>query len=269
MADKFGPIYSLKLGQHRVLVVSSWEIAKDCFTTNDKTLATRASIAAGKHIGYNNAIFALAPYGEYWRTIRKIATIELFSTHRLEKLKHIRLSEMDLFIKEMFQLCAGRAENWAQVTMSEVLERLTFNVSLRTLVGKRFSSSSYAQVNSEPWRYEKAIKQALYLSGIFILADALPYLEWLDIQGHVRSMKKTAKEIDSVISVWLEDHLRRRKESQGSCESDFMDVMLANLADDADTGREASGYGGRPGACLTQDEPSRGCPLATSPRGPL
>ncbi|XVF32141.1 hypothetical protein REPUB_Repub17cG0056400 [Reevesia pubescens] len=234
MADKFGPLYSLKLGSRRVLVVSSWEIAKDCLTNNDRTLATRASIAAGKHMGYNNAIFAFAPYGEYWRNIRKIATIELLSSYRLEKLKHVRFSEIDLFIKELFGRCAqNSADNCAQVAMNELLERLTFNINLRMIVGKPFSSSSYAQVNSEPWRYKKAIKQTLYLFGIFVLADALPWLEWMDIQGHVHAMKKTAKELDSVISVWLEDHLRKKKENQGSCESDFMDVMLANLPEDA------------------------------------
>ena len=84
---------------------------------------------------------------------------------------------MDLFVKELFGLCAqNSAENCARVTMNEVLERLTFNINLKMLVGKRFSTSSYAQRNSEPWRYEEAIKQALYLFGIFVLADALPWL---------------------------------------------------------------------------------------------
>ncbi|KAE8684617.1 Cytochrome P450 82G1 [Hibiscus syriacus] len=233
MADKHGPLYSLKLGTHRVLVVSSWEIAKDCFTTNDRTLATRASIAAGRHMGYNNAVFALAPYGEYWRDIRKMVTVELLSSHRLDKLKHIRFSEMDLFIKDMYGLCSPKgAENIAKVTISEALERLTFNVNLMMLVGKRFSGHDYAEVNSEPWRYQKAIKQTLYLSGIFVLADALPFLECLDIQCHIRSMKKTAKELDSVINVWLEEHLNRKRENQGTSESDFMDVMLSYLPED-------------------------------------
>ncbi|KAK8546109.1 hypothetical protein V6N13_067343 [Hibiscus sabdariffa] len=83
MVDKHGPLYSLKLGAHWVLVVSSWEIAMDCFTTNDLTLATRASIADGWLMGYNNAIFALVPYGEYWREIRNMVTDELLSSHRL------------------------------------------------------------------------------------------------------------------------------------------------------------------------------------------
>ncbi|GMI85680.1 cytochrome P450, family 82, subfamily G, polypeptide 1 [Hibiscus trionum] len=232
MADTYGPLYSLKLGTHRVLVVSSWEIAKDCFTTNDLTLATRASIAGGRHMGYNNAIFALAPYGEYWRNIRKMVTIELLSSHRLEKLKHIRFSELDSLIKELYGLSRNGAENRAGVSISEALEQFTFNTILRLLVGKRFSSSDYTEVNSEPWRYEKAIKQAVYLFGNFVVADALPYLEWLDFQGHIRSMKRTGKEIDSVISVWLEEHLERKRKTQGTSESDFMDVMLTHLPEE-------------------------------------
>ncbi|TYH62259.1 hypothetical protein ES332_D07G108000v1 [Gossypium tomentosum] len=228
MADKHGPLYSLKLGTHRLLVVSSWEIAKDCFTNNDRTLATRASIAAGRHMGYDNAIFSLAPYGEYWRNIRKMATVELLSSHRLEKLKHIRFSEMDSFIKELY----GLSRNRDKVTISEALERLTFNINLRMLFGKRFSGNEFGEVNSEPWRYMEAIKRALYLFGIFVLADALPWLERFHIQGHVRSMKETAKELDSVISVWLEEHLKKKMENQGASESDFMDVMLTHLPED-------------------------------------
>ncbi|KAA3458536.1 cytochrome P450 82G1-like [Gossypium australe] len=228
MADKHGPLYSLKLGTHRLLVVSSWEIAKDCFTNNDRTLATRASIVAGRHMGYDNAIFSLAPYGEYWRNIRKMATVELLSSHRLEKLKHIRFSEMDSFIKELY----GFSRNGDKVTITEALERLTFNINLRMLFGKRFSGNDYGEVNSEPWRYMKAIKRALYLFGIFVLPDALQWLERFDIQGHVRSMKETAKELDSVISVWLEEHLKKKRENQGASESDFMDVMLTHLPED-------------------------------------
>ncbi|KAK8650792.1 hypothetical protein V6N13_140418 [Hibiscus sabdariffa] len=232
MADNHGPLFSLKLGTHRVLVVSSWEIAKDCFTINDLTLATRANIVGGRHMGYNNAIFALAPYGEYWRDVRKMVTVELLSSHRLEKLKHVRFSEMDSLIKELYGLSLNGAENRARVNLSEALEQFTFNTIIRLLVGKRFSGSDYTEVNSEPWRYEKAIKHAIYLFGIFVVADALPYLERLDIQGHIRSMKRTAKEIDSVISVWLEEHLERKRETQSASESDFMDVMLTHLPEE-------------------------------------
>lgn len=36
MADKFGPAFALKLGSHKALVVSSWEMARECFLTHDR-----------------------------------------------------------------------------------------------------------------------------------------------------------------------------------------------------------------------------------------
>ncbi|KAJ6383559.1 hypothetical protein OIU78_026948 [Salix suchowensis] len=234
IADEYGPIYSLRLGSHRILVVSSWETVKDCLATNDRILATRANIAAGKHMGYNNAVFALSPYGKYWRDVRKLVTLQLLSSHRLELLKHVRVFEVDAFIRGLHSSYAEAAAQPATVSISKLFESLTFNISLRTIVGKRYCSSVYDKENSEPWRYKKAIEEALYLSGIFVISDAIPWLEWIDLQGHVSAMKRTSKELDAVIGSWLEEHLN--KEIQG--ESDFMDVMISNLAD----GVEMSGY---------------------------
>ncbi|KAF3435939.1 hypothetical protein FNV43_RR23031 [Rhamnella rubrinervis] len=236
MADKHGPIFSLRLGEKRTLVVSSWEIVKECFTTNDRIFANRPSIAVGKYVGYNNAIFSLAPYGQYWRDIRKLATLELFSAHRLELLKHVRASEVDLFIKELFTLSkSSSAKHNVAVPLSELLEHLTFNINLRLIAGKRFSASLYEEKNSEVTRLNNAIKETLYLSGVFVWSDAIPWLEWLDIHGHVRSMKRTFKEIDFVLSKWLEEHRERKRSencSANGVERDLMDVMLSTLAEE-------------------------------------
>ena len=41
MADKYGSIFCIHLGLRKALVVSRWEVAKECYTTNDKVFATR------------------------------------------------------------------------------------------------------------------------------------------------------------------------------------------------------------------------------------
>ncbi|KAG5042776.1 hypothetical protein AAZV13_03G065150 [Glycine max] len=79
MAEKYGSIFIVKLGCLPTLVVNSREIAKECLTTNDKVFASRPITSAGRILGYNNAIFSLAPYGKYWREIRKMAILEIFS----------------------------------------------------------------------------------------------------------------------------------------------------------------------------------------------
>lgn len=82
MADRYGPAFNIWLGTRRAFVVSSWEVAKECFTTNDKALASRPTTVAAKHMGYNYAVFGFAPYSPFWREMRKIATLELLSNRR-------------------------------------------------------------------------------------------------------------------------------------------------------------------------------------------
>ncbi|KAL9992085.1 putative protopine 6-monooxygenase [Helianthus debilis subsp. tardiflorus] len=75
MADKYGPIFTIKLGVHQVLVVSSasGEVAKECFTTNDKAFASLPKSKAVEIMAYNYAMIGLAPYGDYcWNFINNI-----------------------------------------------------------------------------------------------------------------------------------------------------------------------------------------------------
>ncbi|KAL6348027.1 hypothetical protein AAG906_037756 [Vitis piasezkii] len=162
MADKYGPIFCFHIGLRKTSVVSSWEVAKECFTTMDKAFATQPRSLAGKLMGYDHAMFGFSPCRAYCHDVRKLASIvtnsgesgamcsfngsrvrtgwvemlgqlkvielpmssqglsspmssivgiklpdqlmgvELFSSHQLELLNHVRDSEVKLFIKELY-----------------------------------------------------------------------------------------------------------------------------------------------------------------------
>ncbi|XP_020224055.2 cytochrome P450 CYP82D47 [Cajanus cajan] len=238
MAEKYGPIFSVKLGCHPTLVVNSREIAKECLTTNDKVVASRPDTSAGRIIGYNNAIFGLSPYGKYWREIRKMAILEIFSSYRLEKLKHVRDTETYSLVKDLYSLVKN-VKGSSEVPISKLLELTTFNIIVRMIAGKRFGGDTFNEEDNEAWRLRKAIKDATYLFGVFVAADAIPFLSWCDFQGHVSFMKRTAKDMDIILDKWLEEHVRKRAEDEnGSCESDFMDVMISTFQDQ----QEICGY---------------------------
>lgn len=238
MADKHGPIFSLRLGNRQAVVVSSWEMVKECFTTNDRNFASRPVMAVAKYIGYDHALFSLAPYGPYWREMRKMVTLELLTNQRLEKLKHVRQSELDNLIKNFYLLITSSSSSSKDnstklINLNNWIEYLTFNMILRTLAGKRFSSCSDGDgkkdddQEDEDWMIKEAIKKTLYLSGVFVVSDVIPSLEWMDIGGHIKAMKQAGKELDGVLQPWLEEHIQRRKESQVEDDADFMDVMLS------------------------------------------
>ncbi|PHU20846.1 hypothetical protein BC332_11997 [Capsicum chinense] len=99
MAEKYGPIFQLKLGVNQLVAVSDHKIVKECFTTNDMAFANRPKTLASEILGYSYAMFAFAPYGSYWREIRKIGTIELLSARRTEMFSHIREFEVKSAVK--------------------------------------------------------------------------------------------------------------------------------------------------------------------------
>ncbi|PIN12337.1 hypothetical protein CDL12_15056 [Handroanthus impetiginosus] len=241
MADKYGPAFAIRLGSQEHLVVSSWEIAKECFTTHDKVFSDRPQLTATKILGYNFAMFGLAPYGSYWRDVRKIVTLELLSHRRIEMLHPIRATEVQASLKSIYDSWVAK-QNLKQpvlVEMKQWFSNVLLNTAVQTVGGKRFIGDAH--------KHKKVMRDFLYFFGVFVLSDAIPALKWLDLQGHEKAMKKIAKKLDDLLEEWLEEHKQRRRISGENKEAqDFMDVMLNLLKDsdfadfDADTVNKAT-----------------------------
>ncbi|WJZ91164.1 hypothetical protein VitviT2T_010263 [Vitis vinifera] len=232
MADKHGPVFMIRLGMHRALVVSSHEAVKECLTTNGKAFASRPSSSAGKLLGYNYAGFGFAPYGPLWREMRKLSVTELLSNRPLNELKHVLVSELDVCIRDLYSL--GKETNWVnpiKVAMSEWLEQLTFNVVLRMVAGKRYFGNG-VHGNEEARHAIAVIKKFIFLTGVFVASDAIPFVEWMDLQGHLGSMKRVAEQLDPFVEGWVEEHVTKLK-SDPSSRQDFIDVMLSVLKDNS------------------------------------
>lgn len=234
MADKYGPAFMLRLGVNKALVVSSWEAAKECFTTNDKALASRPKLAAAEYLGYDYAMFGFSPYGPYWRELRKIATLEILSNQRLEFLKHVRATEIDEYIKELYNSWVKNGNRPVQVEMKQSFGELTFNIVVMMVAGKRYFGKKITGEEGEARRFRQAMLQFFHLTGVFVPSDALPFLKWVDLKGYLKDMKKTGEELDSLVSCWVEEHRRDRISNR---KDDFMDVMLS-MSEDA----KISGY---------------------------
>ncbi|KAE8679886.1 putative Cytochrome P450 [Hibiscus syriacus] len=215
MADKYSPIFTIKMGVHRALIVSDHETAKECLTINDKAFASRPSTLSMELLIYNRAMFGFAPYGNHWRQMRKLATIELLSNYRLDQLRHVRQSEIKTSLKELYQLWDEKNDGSDNVLveMKKWFANTTLNMILRMIVGKRIPSSGN-DAESETWK--KALKQFFELSGKFGISDALPYLRWLDIGGDERLMKKRnmMPTPSTKLPAWL-NYDRRHKEKKG------------------------------------------------------
>lgn len=228
LADKYGPIFMIKLGVHRALVVSTAEMARECLGTNEKVFVNRPKNIFVEQMAYNSAMMAFSPYGQYWREMRKITASNLLSNHRIEMLKYARMSEIRSAIKVLHDNCRTERTSAASIKptdMKQWFSDIIMNTMVRLISGKALRECYQGE------RYNqcaKAIRDFFELAGAFVPADALPFLRRLDIGGYEKRMKKAAEKIDHIAQEWLQEHKNRRGsgEAKEQQQQDFMDVML-------------------------------------------
>ncbi|KAJ0790912.1 putative cytochrome P450 [Helianthus annuus] len=175
-------------------------------------------------MGYDYAMFVLSPYGEYWRQVAKLATVELLSQRRVEMLKHVRVSEVRTFMKDTYEACLRNKEvedsDTVKVEMRELFANLVFNIITRTIAGKRFSPG-----DEEAVEIHAVLKRFFEFLGTFVVSDFIPSLKFMDLGGHVKRMKLVAKEMDDIIERWLNEHRQRRESNE--VKQDFMDILIS------------------------------------------
>ncbi|KAH7862337.1 hypothetical protein Vadar_003392 [Vaccinium darrowii] len=231
MADKYGPVFSFRLGVHPVVVVNNWESFKECFTTHDKAFASRPQSGASKYLSYNWAAFGFVPYGPFWRDMRKLVVIELLSTHRLELLKNVRISEIDTTIKQLYRLSKTNQPN-VPLEINPWLEQLTLNIITRMVSGKRYFDRTGGVQDPGAANFRRVIKEYMYWSGTFFWSDVIPFppLRWVDLGGKLRNVKRVMRELDAIFQSWIEEHVEMTEREEGD-EKDFIDVMLSKIDD--------------------------------------
>ncbi|CAL5387205.1 unnamed protein product [Camellia sinensis] len=211
MADRHGPIFTIRVGFHQAIVVSSKETITECFTVNDRAFMSRPQTAALKYMGYNGASSALGPSDDYWRELRKVTTQHLLSNRHLESLKLVRALEVDLSIKELYLLSVKNVRTECKVKVSEWFRQVTLNLMLRVIAGKRYNFGDNER-DKEARQFARTMDEFMYLAGVSECSDVIPGIEWLDLQGNVKAMKRNGKEMDYFMSMWLEEHVHAEQE---------------------------------------------------------
>ncbi|PRQ26946.1 putative cytochrome P450 [Rosa chinensis] len=102
--------------------------------------------------------------------------------------------------------CGGVLRMCINITLT--LKKYNFACGGKTLIWR-----SAAACDEEVRRCQKAINQFFHLTGIFVVSDAVPFLLWLELQGHEKAMKKTTKDLDQILGGRLEEHRQRRLKS--------------------------------------------------------
>ncbi|GLU13491.1 hypothetical protein SLE2022_301240 [Rubroshorea leprosula] len=222
LSQKYGPIISLRFGSRLVVAVSSFSLAEQCFTKNDIIFANRPKLIMSKHLGYNNTTIMTASYGDHWRNLRRIAAIEIFSSHRLNMFLSIRKDEIK---RLLHKLSRYTGQDFATVELKSMFAELTFNITMRMVAGKRYYGDD-AVDEEEARRFRELISEIVGNAGATNPGDFLPILNWIDGGEFEKRITRLSKRTDIFLQGLIDEH---RSKTEGPESTNTMIDHLLSL----------------------------------------
>ncbi|XP_027185027.1 tabersonine 16-hydroxylase 1-like [Coffea eugenioides] len=217
LAKKYGALMHLKLGETSTIVVTSPEMAREIYRTNDIIFASRPSQSlAFKIFSFNFADLIFSPYGNYWRQLRKICTMELLSQKRVQSFKSIREDEVFNLIKSI------SLQKGSTINLSRSIVSLTYSFTSRAAFGIRN--------DLETERFIQLIDELNGMASEFSLADMYPSIKLLQMMSTLRfKVEKLHKQIDEILVNIVNEHkgkIKEAKQEGAEGKEDLVDVLL-------------------------------------------
>ncbi|CAN1173781.1 Desmethyl-deoxy-podophyllotoxin synthase [Linum perenne] len=216
LAKSYGPhLMFLQLGETRNVIVSSAESAREVMKTHDLNFANRPVMVAGTVTCYDSSDVAFAPYGAYWRQLKKICTVELLSSKRVQSFRNIREEEVSRYVDRiLLSTSAGGG-----VDLSKETRRYTSSVIARSAFGEECAEAE------EFLSYTKA---SVELAGGFCVEDMFPSMTWLHVLFGVRSgFERVSRGQDRILDNIIREHKRRpRGRDDVEERGDLVDILL-------------------------------------------
>ncbi|KAK8919163.1 Cytochrome P450 71D7 [Platanthera zijinensis] len=215
-----GPIMRLKLGEIPAVVISSSAAAKEILKTHDISFASRPIPSSLNVICYGGKDIAFAPYGDFWRQMRRLCLLELFSAKRVQSFRYIREAEISNLIRSI----AEAAASGVSVDLSHQLSLLANNITSRAVVGGKTADQKL---------FQSALAAVVELASGFNVVDIFPSMPFIArITGFKRKLGQCHRMLDHANEEIIQEH-KKRQGQLFALEEDITDVLLRIQAADS------------------------------------
>ncbi|KAJ3674320.1 hypothetical protein LUZ60_004936 [Juncus effusus] len=213
LSAQLGPVFHLRLGLRPVVVVSSVELAEECFTTNDVALGNRPQFPSAKEVTNNFSTVIFANYGPLWRNLRKIATVQVLSSRRLLSSTVARHEESKYLARRLFVGSGDNKSTFKKINVKEIVFEFVLNVIMGMLAGKRYYSEE-AKDWEEARQFRKLIEDVATLASGSNLEDFFPFLKpFFRFRSINRKLMRLVKQREEFSQKLVDEHKTERKKT--------------------------------------------------------
>ncbi|KAI3760580.1 hypothetical protein L1987_50977 [Smallanthus sonchifolius] len=196
-------------------------MAKEFLKTYENAYLDRPQNSAVAYLTYGSKDFSFAPYGSYWKFMKKIVMSQLLNGTTLDLLLPVRRDEINRFMKSLSQ----KAKIGKAVDLDGELVKMSNNVISRMLMSSRCSENK-----DEAGEMKKLVTEIAEITGKFNLSDYIWIFKNPDLQGFGKRLKDIRRRFDELIERIIKEHQEFRKQESDKVK-DLLNILL-DVAED-------------------------------------
>ncbi|KAG8100099.1 hypothetical protein GUJ93_ZPchr0013g35397 [Zizania palustris] len=222
LARNHGPVMLLRLGRVPAVVVSTPELAREVMRTHDADCCSRPGSPGPSRLSYGLKDVAFAPYGDYWREMRKLFVVEMLRAKRVQSIWDAREAHVDRMISNLERAAvAARPAN-----LSEEIFAHVDGIIGTTAFGSVYGSEQFW--NRE--HFQHVLDEAMDMMASFSAEDFFPSAvgRLVDrLTGMVARRERCFRDLDAFFQMVIDQHLdpARKPPEQGG--GDLVDALIA------------------------------------------
>ncbi|WMV17199.1 hypothetical protein MTR67_010584 [Solanum verrucosum] len=224
LAQKYGPMMGLRMGQITTVVISSSAVAKQVLQKQDLSFSSRTIPDAIRTNNHHHLSVVFLPVCSLWRSMRKILNSNLFCGNKLDATQHLRSQKMQDFIT----YCGKCSQTGESVNIGQA----AFETMLNLLSNTFFSKDVVDPYGNSGKEFKDVVWDVMEESGKPNFADYFPLLKRIDPQGIRRRIGKHSDKLLQLIGGLIDERLEQRRQSPNGCRTDFLEVMLNTSEED-------------------------------------
>ncbi|KAI3820897.1 hypothetical protein L1987_08448 [Smallanthus sonchifolius] len=215
------PLMAFSVGFTRFVISSHPETAKEIL--NSSAFADRPVKESAYELLFHRAI-GFAPYGEYWRNLRRISAVHMFSPKMISTSGCFREK---LGLKLVNQVSSSMNRD-GFVEVKKLLHFASLNNVMMCVFGKSYDGFG-GNGGCDGCEVEELVREGYELLGIFNWSDHFPVISWFDFQGVRRRCRDLVSRVNVFVTEIIDEHRERRSVKGGDVadyDGDFVDVLL-------------------------------------------
>lgn len=227
-AAQFGSkrLMACSLGETRVVITSDPDVAREIL--NSSAFADRPIKESAYSLMFNRAI-GFAPYGVYWRTLRRIAATHLFSPKQISASETQRFRIADQMVAMINNNIACDYDihddhDRGRFCVRDVLKKASLHNMMGSVFGREYELGSW---NAESNELSRLVEEGYKLLGKLNWSDHLPWIGSLDLQRIRFRCSQLVPKVNRFVSRIIQEHRANNNNSGGNNHHDFVDVLLS------------------------------------------